>query len=155
MKSLNLLAMLCVTSLMIATVRADEPKSDAEQLQGKWILHRGETNGVPLAEILEKQGKKDLQIDFSGDLMTMSGVGFQDHTCRFTLQPDQDPRAIDSVTEETQGKAAKGTRVPGIYSIDGDTLKLCLPNNADAERPKKFEAPIGSGLSVLVLTRVK
>lgn len=155
MRKRTFLAVLFVACVTIASTDADETKSDLERLQGKWNLKRGETNGVSLAEVLKKKGIGKLQIDFSDDLMTMSGFGTQDHKYRFTLEPDEKPNAIDSIAEETQGKAAKGTRVPGIYKIDGDTLTLCLANELTVERPRKFAAPNGSRLSLLVLTRVK
>jgi uncharacterized protein (TIGR03067 family) len=155
MKHLDMLAMLCVASITIVSVRADAPKSDKELFQGAWVLQRGETDGIPLVEVLDTKGIGNLQIDFSGDTMKMSGFGTQNHKYRFTLKPDEKPKAIDSMAEETQGKAIKGTLVPGIYKIDGDTLTLCLANNPAAERPKEFKAPKGSRLSLLVLTRTK
>ena len=155
MRNRCVLAVFCVAWLAIASVRADDTKSDKELLQGTWVLQRGETNGVSLVEVLEKKGIGNLQVDFTGDSMKMSGFGKQDHKYKFALKPDENPKAIESMAEETQGKAPKGTLVPGIYQIDGDTLELCLANDPADERPKKFEAPARSRLSLLVLTRVK
>jgi hypothetical protein len=62
-------------------------------------------------------------------------------------------QTIRLVTVETQGKAPKGTVLIGIYKIEDEELKLCLPADSTVERPKEFEAPSGSRLSMLVLRR--
>jgi uncharacterized protein (TIGR03067 family) len=43
----------------------------------------------------------------------------------------------------------------GIYAVDGDTLKLCQPVDARANRPTEFESKVGSGVRLLILERVK
>lgn len=155
MKTFHLLALLFVATLMIANVPADEPQSDEDRLQGTWALQRGEAGGVSLAEVLKEKGIQDLQIDFAGDAMTMRGLATRDFKYRFKLLPDENPKGIDSILAEAHGTTPKGTRVPGIYKIEGDTLTLCVANNPTDERPKKFESPAGATLSLLVLTRVK
>lgn len=129
--------------------------TDKDRLQGTWVLKQGESNGTSLAELLDKKGIENFQIKISEDSMTMSGFGKQDHQYLFTLKPDESPRAIDTVIKESQGLAAKGTTLPGIYKIDDNTLTLCLTNDASTDRPQEFKAPKGSRLSWLVLVRKK
>jgi hypothetical protein len=43
----------------------------------------------------------------------------------------------------------------GIYLIEGAQLKLCLAGDVGAQRPRYFDAPSGSRLSMLTLIRVE
>lgn len=128
-------------------------KTDKEQLQGTWVLQRGEMNGASMSDALERKEMGNLRVNFTGDLMTMSGIGAADHTFSFTLNPEAEPKTIDSLVEETPKSAPKGTRIPGIYKIDVQTLTLCLANDYDVERPTEFKATKGSRLSLLILVR--
>jgi len=49
----------------------------------------------------------------------------------------------------------KGQTCPGIYELDGDTLKLCLPNEPLAARPTELKAGAGSRLCLFTLKRSK
>ena len=153
MKNRFSIALVFVTCFGVVSVRADEAANQKERLQGVWILSKGETNGKALDEVLRKRGLGGLQIKFSDDLMIMTGFGAPDHTYRFALTPTDRPKTIRLVTVETQGKAPKGSVLIGIYKIQDEELKLCLPADSTVERPKKFEAPSGSRLSMLVLRR--
>lgn len=152
MKTRFSIAIAFVTCLGMTHVGADDEADRKSRLQGVWTLTRGETNGKDLGEVLRKRGLDGLKIKFSGDLMTMTGFGAPDHKYRFTLKPDH-PQTIRLVTVETQGKAPKGSVLHGIYKIEKEELKLCLPADPSVERPKKFAAPSGSRLSMLVLKR--
>jgi hypothetical protein len=44
--------------------------------------------------------------------------------------------------------------VPGIYEIEGDTLRLCLPRSEKVPRPTEFKMVKGRQ-SLMVLERVK
>jgi uncharacterized protein (TIGR03067 family) len=51
--------------------------------------------------------------------------------------------------------AFKGDKIPSIYELKGDTLKLCIPNKPGSSRPKAFDSPEKSGIGLFVLKRVK
>ncbi|MCS7467337.1 TIGR03067 domain-containing protein [Stieleria sp. ICT_E10.1] len=153
MKTAVEFAMVCIVCLVSAAARADDSPDDKSRLQGVWALSSGETNGRPLGEVLRKKGLSDLRIKFSGDLMTMTGFGTPGYTYHFTLQPMEQPKGMRLVTVETHGKAPKGSVLHCIYEMKGEELRLCLPSDSTVERPKKFEAPSGSRLSLLVLSR--
>jgi uncharacterized protein (TIGR03067 family) len=66
---------------------------------------------------------------------------------KYTLDPTARPKAIDLTDKE-------GRRTPGIYSLDGDTLKVCL-NEGSKERPQVFASKPDTHLSVWVFKREK
>ena len=94
-----------------------------------------------------------MKVKFSNDVMTMTGPGASSHIYQFVLKPKGQPKVITLVTVETHGKALEGSVIHGIYEIKDNTLKLCLPANSSGDRPEKFEAPNGSRLSLLILSR--
>lgn len=153
MKARFTVILVFVACLGFAKARADDGTSQKSLLQGVWILSHGETNGNVLDEVLQKKGLDGLRVEFTGDLMNISGLGASEHIYRFTLKPADRPQAIRLVTVETQGKAPTGSVLNGIYKIEENQLKLCLPADSTVERPKKFEAPSGSRHSMLVLKR--
>ena len=138
-----------VCSLAIA---ADAPKQ-RQALQGTWVLSHGISNGKSLERQFLKNGAGDLQINFSNGFMTMSGDSSPEHTYQFTLDPATDPKSMEVVTIETHGKAPKGSKLRCLYKIDGNELTLCMPADSSVDPPKEFDAPEGSRLTLLVLTR--
>ena len=70
----------------------------------------------------------------------------------FTTNPKANPPSVDLFTNTA---AANGSRLIGIFKIDGDTLTICGTRTKGAERPTKFEAPSGSGNVLYVLKRAK
>jgi uncharacterized protein (TIGR03067 family) len=76
---------------------------------------------------------------------TVDGEGKEeDH---YTLDPTARPKAIDITDKDRR-------RTPGIYSLDGDTLKVCM-NEGRKERPTAFASKQGTHLSVWVFKREK
>ena len=64
----------------------------------------------------------------------------------FTLDSTKKPKAIDVDMDGTPGV--------GIYSLEGDTLKICHSEGKDA-RPTEFATKEGTKNSLLVLKRAK
>ncbi|MEW4491013.1 TIGR03067 domain-containing protein [Thalassoglobus sp. JC818] len=132
---------------------AEDASKHTKALQGTWVFSHGISNGKSLEQQLLKNGAGDLRINFSNGVMTMSGDGGPEHTYQFTLDPATDPNSIQIVTTETHGKAPKGSKLRCIYKIDGNELTLCMPADSSVDPPKEFDAPEGSRLTLLVLTR--
>jgi uncharacterized protein (TIGR03067 family) len=49
----------------------------------------------------------------------------------------------------------KGKTNLGLYQLEGDTLKLCMPNEPTEERPTKLASPEGSDLILMTLKKRK
>jgi hypothetical protein len=50
----------------------------------------------------------------------------------------------------------KGIVSPGVYAIDGDTLRWCQPDGSKTkERPKELASPVKSDLYLITLSRAK
>lgn len=91
-----------------------------------------------------------------GSKSTASDVG---QTWVFTAKDicrDKTPFAAYRVRRnEIDIKTTKGREIPGIYSIEGDTLNLCV-NCGDARiRPEAFASMAKSGIWLIVLERVR
>ena len=67
----------------------------------------------------------------------------------YTIEPSKSPKHINMIGTEGDlaGKAAEG-----IYSLDGNTLKVCytMPGKP---RPETFGSPAGSGIYMVVWKR--
>jgi uncharacterized protein (TIGR03067 family) len=72
-------------------------------------------------------------------------------TYTYKLDTSKKPAEIDLTI--TNG-VFKGKTYPGIYQLDGGTLKLCR-NQPGQKRPTEFASKKGSDTMFLVLKRVK
>ena len=68
-----------------------------------------------------------------------------------TLDPDRKPRAVN--TWDQDGPFEDQT-VPGIYELQGETLKLCFARPGQ-ERPKEFTTKSGTGFLVCTYKKQK
>lgn len=114
-------------------------------LQGKWRVVGMVVNGDTVSEDECRKGA----FVFNGRSMTVSGFsGMKKFT--YSLDSSGMPKAIDA--HALNGKF-KGKTAPGIYDLQGDTLRLCLPNDDSGSRPSDFGAGKGTGMALLTLTR--
>jgi len=135
--------LLIALALPFATVA--EEKSDQKKIQGKWKMESGLQGGKPLPEAMVKSAT--LVVDGNKMKMTVTVEG-QEKTreLTFKLDPSQKPRAIDV---EIEGKPGLG-----IYSLEGDTFKICHGEDNDP-RPTEFASKEGTKLALIVFKRVK
>jgi uncharacterized protein (TIGR03067 family) len=125
----------------------DTDKSDLDRLQGTWTMVSMETEGheVGPENIADKSAvyKGNRLTLLAGDEVRRRGI--------VTLNPERTPKAIN--TWDQDGPFADHT-VPGIYEIEGDTLKVCFAQPGE-ERPKKFTSKEGTGFIYCVYKRKK
>jgi uncharacterized protein (TIGR03067 family) len=123
-------------------------KEKPPTLEGEWEVQSVTSNGNMT---LNSSG---LRYTFTGDgkwLIQRNGAESSPTLNRgFTSDPKQNPPTVDLITNVA---AVNGSRLLGIFKIEGDTLTICGTRTKGGERPTKFEAPEGSGLTLYVLKR--
>jgi RNA polymerase sigma factor (sigma-70 family) len=134
--------------------KAKAPATDKEKIQGTWEVVELVINGKK--ELPNEQGKGVIVIkgDKLSFLVREKGTDAEKSRKEFTikLNPSKKPKEID--TDSLDG-SHKGEKTGGIYELDGDKLKLCLPNDSDIKRPSIFESEAGSQLCLFTLKRLK
>jgi RNA polymerase sigma factor (sigma-70 family) len=130
--------------------KGEKQTGDSQKLQGTWEVTQAIMGGqeVPLERV------PLTRIRFSGDTMSLVfGNAIKkkpEGTLSIKLDPSKKPKAIDFVVLDGDHKGEKGA---GIYALEGDRLRVCLPDGENKRRPAEFTAPEGSNLMVLTLKR--
>jgi uncharacterized protein (TIGR03067 family) len=139
---------LLLALLLLATgawTPGSPPKKAPDILKGKWSLTDMTVNG----ESVPAKERRKFSIIFNGPSMTVSGFnGKKEFT--YSLDSSTAPKSIDALALNGN---FKGKTAPGIYDLQGDTLRLCLPNDDVGERPTDFTAEQGSNRALLILVR--
>jgi uncharacterized protein (TIGR03067 family) len=147
--------MLLRQSLLILTagllLAADEPKTptaeqEAKKLEGTWKVVSSERDGKP-----DEAAKNAVTTFQAGGKLTVKYADGSGGNGTYTLDPSKDPKAIDLVIDFG---AHKGMTFPGIYLLEGDTLKVCRAEPGK-DRPTEFATKADSGLMSFVLQREK
>jgi RNA polymerase sigma factor (sigma-70 family) len=115
-------------------------KSDQENLRGTWAGVSGEAGG----NTLPADAVKNYRLVFGDGKLTVKFAG-EGKEGTFKLDPAAKPKTIDLTLDG-------GTGV-GIYSLDGDTLKLCFTETGKEDRPTEFATKKGRWAVLLVFKR--
>lgn len=123
------------------------PAADRDKLQGAWKVAAEVEDGreSPAA----RSGK--VRMVFAGDKLLLK-EGDEVQEAVFTLEADRNPRVIGLVPA---AGPYKGKKLIGIYALEGDTLRVCLPTEPGKELPADFGCRPGSGRILLTLQREK
>lgn len=136
----------------VTAARAADPPGkaakggDRAKLIGKWQAVSGERAGKPMTA---KECKAfHIVIDKEYLTFVFSDTSFsRRHT--YEIDSKADPKAIDLQTVDTRAPFDS----KGIYSLDGDTLKVCV-GRIRGKRPAEFATKgDGPGSSLYVLKR--
>jgi uncharacterized protein (TIGR03067 family) len=144
----KLLAVLAMAFFLRADASHADDKADLEALQGDWKLVAGEESGKPG----KAEGKgKELDFKIKGETVTswLIGVNAVEVSLKFKIDSTKNPKTIDLLIEDK--KDAKPKALLGIYSIEGDTLKVCFGE----VRPKEFKTKPGTADFIWVLKKAK
>ena len=141
--------MIILSVLMTACLLGggDPAQADLDKLQGTWAMVAMEREGQ---EVAAEDFKNDRSIYEQNRVTLRDG----DHVRRrgiITLDPARKPKAIN--TWDQDGPYDDQT-VPGIYELQGDTLKLCFARPGE-ERPKEFTTKSGTGFLLCVYKKQK
>jgi uncharacterized protein (TIGR03067 family) len=143
---------LATASLLLATgLRAadnnDTLKGDKGKLQGKWqIASVAVDDKVIKREDVPKQWKGTFEKDLFVEGDRFGQVGYS--KARFELDGTRAPKQI--TVRDDAGKLT----FRGIYSLDGDTLKVCMNGDgSDVRRPEEFATKKGTPLLLIVLKK--
>ena len=135
-----LFGLVAVSLLAGAFARGGDAKKDEERIQGTWVVKSfrvgGEEKPPPV---------KDGKLTLSKGTWKQTGEGRTEEGM-YKLDTTKKPKWID-VTEKG------GASIPGIYTLEGDTLKFAMPRKGPkGPRPNSFD---DKDASVVVLKRVK
>jgi uncharacterized protein (TIGR03067 family) len=132
---------------LLAGAQADDAKGEQEKLKGTWTLVAAERGG----QKAEEDRIKDIKLTVAGDKITLKTPN-GDNVSTFKLDPAKKPKAIDIIPTDGPNK---GKPRPGIYELDGDTLKLCYNAEPDQDRPTEFATKPGARQMLMILKRDK
>jgi len=121
-------------------------KRAISKLQGSWQVESQEENGKKLgADELKRR-----TICFGQNLFLIRDNAKMVQLGKLKIDPSKSPKTINTIVEKG---VHEGDILPGIYELEGDTLKICLNSEGDT-RPKEFKSEPKSGLTLIVCKRV-
>ena len=128
----------------------DDKANDLERLQGRWRLTEADDS-----DGIAKKGSfsKYTLVIKNGQMAREMKPGEIGELRPFQIYPEKVPKQIDF---KSGGKHALDRF--GVYSIVGDTLRICFSAVVPAEvirRPSDFTTQPGAGRVLMVFTRVK
>lgn len=141
------LAGLALFAITLSQTAAPIPKAsvkDEDKIVGVWQIVSADFGaGVPVPKDNFKQRR--LEFKAGGKLVIRTGDKPAEEF-EYKLDPAPKVKAIDVIED--------GDVSPGIYELDGDTLKLGVVEDGNAVRPTEMK-PGAKGVSVMTLKRVK
>ena len=121
--------------------------ADAVAVRGSWTCVSAVVGGKPLPENTVRKLKLTLTADRykteRGDEVLFDST--------YRLDSGKNPGRIEVISTESD---AAGKPVLGIYSLEGDTLRICYAMPGE-KRPERFESAARSGAFLIVWARVK
>jgi uncharacterized protein (TIGR03067 family) len=153
---MNAIRALVIVSANLISLQApveDAMKREKESLIGSWRVVSLEANG----QKFPAEATKELRFIFTAEAATRKRGDKAESGAGYRLDPSKSPKWID-MTGEKEGKPHM---VPGLYWLEGDSLKLCFRTDykkdgklTDAPpRPTRLDGGEGSEQVLMVLTR--
>lgn len=121
----------------------DNKLTDQAKLQGNWKVVQLVDNG----RVLPKETTARWSVTFAGNKMTVIEPEAS-HEITFQLDPAAKPKRMNVTPSDGP---QKDKQLSGIYEIEGNTIRICLPNHESKKRPSRFVSEKGSDLGLMVL----
>jgi uncharacterized protein (TIGR03067 family) len=130
------------------------PQRETASLEGTWQAVSLEVGGKRQDSdaLLDKQSVTAVQWTFKGNKIEIRG-GEETIEAAYTQDPSAAPRKIDLTFQVHDGDVAERATALGIYSLDGDTLKVCFILQPRDTRPLKFEVKDVKGTNFYIFHR--
>ena len=122
--------------------KADKPKEDKDAILGVWKVEKVEEEGKDASDTEDGKRFKSSPLTITGNKIVMEGV----FEMTYQLDPAAKPKAID--LDNGGGKTWNS-----VYSLEGNTLKICAPLDPGGNRPAEVATKDGSKSRLLVLKR--
>ena len=148
MKTRGWLALMVGAFLVTAgTAQDDTIKKERAKLKGSWKLVQMEAGGEKAPE----DAIKSMGMEFADDKVFLKDAK-QKKEGTYKIDPSKKPTTIDITPADGPDK---GKPLPGIYMIDGDTLKLCAADEPGQDRPTEFATKKGVHAVLMTFKREK
>lgn len=148
------LAGLCVVGLCLCARLLGE--EGPKRLQGQWQVTGLVIDGRDVSSATQPARALDgFKLVIEGSRFTyFMIVNGKEHQIDLDVATDvaKTPHVLDA---KLLGGAFKGKVCQGIYELEGDTLRLCLPDKPGTKRPAKLESKPGSLTQLITLERMK
>lgn len=118
--------------------------ADTSAIDGAWTIESVIQDGKPLDNYVGAR-----RVHENGRYTMKAAEGKTLYTTEGTFTVDADRKTIE--LKPTDGRF-KGHTLSGIYSHDGDTLRVAFAEPGK-QRPKNFESVAGQGIVVAVMKR--
>jgi uncharacterized protein (TIGR03067 family) len=125
--------------------KSEKPAADKEAILGTWKVVGVEEDGKDASDTDAGREHKGLMVTITSEKFV---VKKEDENREFTyhLDPDAKPKTIDLDDE-------KAKVLNCVYSLEGDTLKICGPRKSGEKRPAEVGTKEGSESFLLELKR--
>ncbi len=125
---------------------AGEASDDAKKIEGIWLPLKVELAGKPMSDAYVK---KMVYLKMDSGKYEVQAESLDKGT--YTINASAKPKTIDIVGVE--GPNA-GKKIPSIYELDGDTLRICYGLAGD-KRPVDFKTTPGTMNLLITYQRKK
>ena len=142
MKARTGLLALAALLLLAAAPTEQQIEAEKEKMTGTYKLFILEING----KSIDADQIRTFEVKVTRNTITIK-ANANERESTYRIDPTKDPKTIDLVWKD------KVTL--GIYSINGEKLKLCLAAEGSRKRPNDFETKRGSNWTYFNLLREK
>lgn len=131
----------------LSSPAADPAPNDTQKIQGTWKIVAEVEDGREASA--DRNAK--VRLVFSAERVVLKESD-DSREGTYRLDAARRPGHIEIVPASGP---FKGRKLTGIYSIEGGSLRICLPCEPDRETPADFSSRAGSGRILLTLEREK